>query len=154
MLIGVISDTHGRLPEAVYDAFAGVEYILHAGDIGGPDILWELNGIAPVTAVLGNNDYPLPGWDLAPLASVRLAGVRFIVGHIERLLLKGRDLQAEDVRVVVSGHTHVARVSSIDGVLRVNPGSPTRSRGCGHTVALAEVVDGHVNAWIVEIQGV
>jgi len=151
MRIGVISDTHGRLPEAVYDAFAGVEYILHAGDIGGPDILWELNGIAPVTAVLGNNDYPVPGWDLAPLASVRLGGVRFLVGHIERLLLKGRDLHAEDVRAVVSGHTHVARIASIEGVLHVNPGSPTRSRGSGHTLALAEVVDGHVSATIVEL---
>lgn len=74
--IGLISDTHGRLDPRVAPLFEreGVGAIIHAGDIGGPDILWELNAVAPVTAVLGNNDYAgVPGWALDPVARLTVA---------------------------------------------------------------------------------
>lgn len=151
MLVGIIADTHGRLPASVHGAFAGVGHIIHAGDIGPAELLYELQSIAPVTAVLGNNDFDIPGWPLDPYASVTLGGVRFLVGHIERQLRREHDLAAEGVDAVVTGHSHVPRIELVDGVLHINPGSPTRSRGSGHTVAVAEVGAGTVKAGIVRL---
>ncbi|MFL6228867.1 MAG: metallophosphoesterase family protein [Pyrinomonadaceae bacterium] len=119
--IGVISDTHGLVrPEAI-DALRGADMILHAGDVGNPQVLEALNGIAPVVAVRGNNDKgewaeELPRWEVVE------------VGAISIYML--HDLKEIDIsppgagfRVVVSGHSHKPSVEESKGVLYVNPGS-------------------------------
>lgn len=151
MLVGVISDTHGRLSRAALDAFAGVDHIVHAGDIGGPDIMWELEALAPVSAVLGNNDYDVPGYALPIMATLTLGGVRILVAHEIRPLLRAVDPAAEGFGVVVTGHSHLPRIEHANGVLFLNPGSPTRSRGEGHTVAILEIVNGEPDARIVRL---
>jgi uncharacterized protein len=119
--IGLISDTHGLLrPEAVR-ALAGVSHIIHAGDIGGPEILAELQKIAPVYAVRGNNDKG-PWAAAIPLyEALDLEGVSIHVLHD----LKEIDLdpKAAGFDVVVSGHSHKPTVNERDGVTFVNPGS-------------------------------
>jgi len=119
--IGLISDTHGLLrPEAVR-ALEGVSHIIHAGDIGGPEILEELRKIAPVHAVRGNNDKG--AWAaLVPLyQALELEGVSIHVLHdVKELDL---DPKAAGFDVVVSGHSHKPNVSERDGVQFVNPGS-------------------------------
>jgi len=121
MLVGVIADTHGRLPESVHTAMAGVSRIIHAGDVGGQHVLDELETIAPVTAVRGNMDVGDLAWRLPDRAAARVGGVRILVGHIEQRLLSGADLQG--VAVVVTGHTHRARIERREDVLFVNPGA-------------------------------
>ena len=119
--IGLIADTHGLLrPEAVR-ALAGVSHIIHAGDIGGPEILEELRKIAPVCAVRGNNDKG-PWAAAIPLyEALDLEGVSIHVLHD----LKEIDLdpKAAGFDVVVSGHSHKPTVTERDGVTFVNPGS-------------------------------
>jgi putative phosphoesterase len=149
MLIGVISDTHGCVPAAVRDVFAGVERIIHAGDVGTSLVLDELGTIAPVTAVCGNVDPECLDMTLDPLANVAFAGTRVLVVHrsadVPRPLPVG-------VGVVVFGHTHVALVEHRSGVLWLNPGSPARARsGSGHSVALLEIEGGAAQARIVRL---
>ena len=119
--IGLISDTHGLLrPEAVR-ALTGVSHIIHAGDIGGPEILEALRQIAPVYAVRGNNDKG--SWAAAiPLyEALDLEGVSIHVLHdLNELDL---DPHAAGFAVVVSGHSHKPTVTERDGVTFVNPGS-------------------------------
>ncbi len=119
--VGLISDTHGLLrPEAV--AFLrGSDHIVHAGDIGDPNILKQLAALAPVTAVRGNNDRG--AWAKAiPVADVLQAeNVRIYVIHdIAELDV---DPAAAGYQVVVSGHSHKPAVRERGGVLYVNPGS-------------------------------
>lgn len=138
MLLGVISDTHGVLPPSVGDAFAGVQRIIHAGDIGAPWVLRRLEDIAPVVAVKGNMDSGDLPRRLQDRALVREGGCRILVVHdLARALRKG--LPA-DISLVVDGHTHRAVVEQLRGVLRVNPGSAGgRSRdGRGPTAALVD----------------
>ena len=119
--IGLISDTHGLLrPEAVR-ALAGVSHIIHAGDIGGAEILQALRKIAPVYAVRGNNDKG-PWAAAIPLCeALELEGVSIHVLHD----LKEIDLdpKAAGFDVVVSGHSHKPTVDERDGVTFINPGS-------------------------------
>ena len=120
-VIGVISDTHGLLrPEAV-EALRGVDRILHAGDVGAPEILKELESIAPVTAVRGNVDSG--GWaQKLPLSEViEVEGVSIYMLHIlEKIDLKP---EAAGLKVVVHGHSHVPKIEEKNGVLYFNPGS-------------------------------
>lgn len=81
LLVGVLSDTHGRLPEDAYAELADCDFIIHAGDICGQGIMLELGGLAPVCAVLGNNDYPEYGESVEMVATPRIGGVRFLVTH-------------------------------------------------------------------------
>ena len=124
-VIGLISDTHGLLRPQVFDALAGVELILHAGDVGGGDILAELSAIAPVLAVYGNTDRPgTPGLEAERV--VTLGGVSVHVSHGHELgrPTPERLLAAYPQDVLVYGHTHrqlVARAA--DGRLVVNPGA-------------------------------
>lgn len=151
MLVGIISDTHGALPPGVDIAFAGVERIIHAGDVGAPWILDHLEAIAPVIAVRGNMDTGDLEWRLQDRLLVPLGGCRVLVVH-----QSAPELEAgvpTGVAVVVSGHTHRALVESIDGVLHVNPGSAGgRSRdGRGPTVALLDCAVDPPTARIVEL---
>ncbi len=125
MLVGVISDIHGNLSEQAERALAPCDLILCAGDVERPSILMELDAIAPTVAVLGNCDTSLRGMDIPFTASPRIGGVRFFMTH------RPEDIgtPAEDVRVVVHGHTHIPREERIGEVLYLNPGSASKPRG-------------------------
>lgn len=130
-MIGVISDTHGLLrPEAI-EALRGSDYIIHAGDIGGPgivasetiasEILEKLSSIAPVTAVRGNVDKGTWAQKLPENEVLEVAGISIFVLHdLASLDLKP---EAAGFAVVVSGHSHVPKQETREGVLYFNPGS-------------------------------
>ncbi|HZI20401.1 MAG TPA: metallophosphoesterase family protein [Pyrinomonadaceae bacterium] len=151
LLVGVISDTHGLLrPEAVA-ALAGVELILHAGDVGAPEVLEELGRLAPVRAVRGNNDRGPWADGLPEREIVRIGRLALYLLHD----LKELDLvpEAEGFRVIVGGHSHQPSVAERRGVLYLNPGSagPRRFR-LPVTVALLSVRGTEATAEIVELQ--
>jgi hypothetical protein len=129
MIIGVISDTHGLLrPEAVA-ALRGADRIVHAGDIGSPEILASLAALAPLTAVAGNNDKG--AWARAlPATEVVDAGGGVLVYVIHAVADLDLDPAAGGFRVVVAGHSHRPANDERDGVLWFNPGSagPRRFR--------------------------
>ncbi len=121
ILIGVISDTHGLLrPEAVA-ALSGSKHIIHAGDVGAPEILKELAKIAPLTAIRGNVDKDAWARSLPETEVVELGGVSIYLLHdLEQLDLKP---EAAGFGVVISGHSHVPKQEVRGGVLYFNPGS-------------------------------
>ena len=116
--IGIISDTHGTLDPRAYAALADCEHIIHAGDIGGVAILRELETLAPVTAVLGNNDFDEYGSAVGHFAHPVLDGVRFLVGHKPgdvRISFAGSAALAPGdplPDVIVHGHTHVPELKT------------------------------------------
>jgi uncharacterized protein len=120
-LIGVISDTHGLLRPEALDPLRGSERIIHAGDVGSPDILEKLSAIAPVTAVRGNIDKQ--GWarSLPETEVLDVGGVLIYVVHdLTQLDLKAK---AAGFAAVVSGHSHIPKQETREGVLYFNPGS-------------------------------
>jgi uncharacterized protein len=121
MLIGVISDTHGLLrPEALV-ALQGSDRIIHAGDVGDPEILDRLSEIAPVTAVRGNVDRESWAKNIPETNILEIDGVSIYVLHVlENLDLKP---EAAGIHAVIYGHSHVPKQESKDGVLYFNPGS-------------------------------
>jgi uncharacterized protein len=121
LLIGVISDTHGLLrPEAVA-ALQGSDHIIHAGDVGAPEILEELSRIAPVTAVRGNIDQASWARKLPETEVVEIGGISIYILHdLARLDLKP---EAAGFAAVISGHSHVPKQEIKNGVLYFNPGS-------------------------------
>ena len=138
MKIGVISDTHGFLDPRVEKIFAGVDHILHAGDIGFAAVILELQFIAPVTAVLGNNDL---GLEFKETEVVTLADKKFLVHHIvnprapsekaELLMAKERP------DAVVFGHTHRKFCETVNGILFFNPGYAGKPKfGAERSVAI------------------
>ena len=150
MIVGLISDTHGSLrPEAVA-ALAGVELILHAGDVGAPDVLDGLGRIAPVRAVRGNNDRG-PWAARLPLTDViEVGGASIYLLHdLHQLDL---DPAAAGMAAVVTGHSHKPLVRRDGVVVYVNPGSagPRRFR-LPITVGKLRVEAGRVDAEIIEI---
>lgn len=122
--IGLISDTHGLLRPDVHDALAGVELILHAGDVGGQQILDELALIAPVRAVGGNTD-PLGAPGLEDALELEIAGVRIHVSHGHEVgrPTPARLLERYAAEVIVYGHTHRQLITRTGDRLVVNPGS-------------------------------
>jgi putative phosphoesterase len=128
--IGVISDTHNYLDPQLAGIFAGVEHILHAGDIGQPRILLELERIAPVTAVGGNTDDP--GFEYPHTQLEELGGHRFLLHHIvnpHSLTDSLRQRLARDrPAAVIFGHTHKPSSETLDGNLFFNPGYAGKSR--------------------------
>lgn len=150
MLVGVISDTHGLLrPEAVA-ALAGVEHILHAGDVGDARILDRLREIAPVTAIRGNVDRWGECAELPATDVVDLGGKLFYLVHsVEDLDINP---VVAGVAAVVSGHSHKASVEVRNGVMYLNPGSAGPRRfNLPVTVALVTVDEGGIVARIVGI---
>lgn len=148
MRIGLISDTHGLLRPQALAALAGVDRIIHAGDIGNAGILEALAAIAPVDAVRGNNDTGPWAAAIAHDQTLEFGGVRIHLLH-DINELKGR---MPPVRVVIAGHTHKPLVHEQDGVLRLNPGSagPRRFR-LPVSVGLLEIKDGRATAAILEL---
>ena len=121
MLIGVLSDTHGLLRPELLPALAGVAHILHAGDVGDPNILTELARIAPVTAIRGNIDTHGPCSLLPATEAIELAGcLIYIVHSLDDLDLNP---QAAGISVVIYGHSHKPSIEHRQGVLYLNPGS-------------------------------
>lgn len=139
MRIGVISDTHNYFDPKIPKLFAGVEHILHGGDIGLPSILLELGRIAPVTAVAGNTDDSAHRYRETEL--VELEGRKFLLHHIvsPRELAEPLEqrLRREAPDVVVFGHTHKPFCETINGILFLNPGYAGKTRfGLERTVAI------------------
>lgn len=154
MRIGVISDTHGRLRKEVFDRFREVQHILHAGDVGPPDLLVELEAIAPVTAVWGNTDGFALRARTREVAELELEGHRIVVEHGDRLgtpTPEGlRDAHPE-ARIIVYGHTHRPLVDDTDDVLVVNPGSAGAARfGIPPSVGIL-TLDGGITVELLEL---
>jgi putative phosphoesterase len=120
-MIGLISDTHGLLREEAFAALAGSELIIHAGDVGEPEILERLRAIAPLVVVRGNIDKGAWASALPETAAAECAGVNIYVLHDVHAL----DLNpmAGGFDIVISGHSHQPSQSTRNGVLYVNPGS-------------------------------
>lgn len=123
--IGIISDTHGLLRPEAERRLTGVDHIIHAGDIGRPEIIDVLRKLAPVTAIRGNIDSGDWAREFADTALVRLAGRSIFVLHdIKTLNIDS----IRDIDVIVSGHSHAPEIETADGVLYLNPGSAGRRR--------------------------
>jgi uncharacterized protein len=152
--IGVLSDTHNHLDFRVPSLFAGVDHILHAGDIGLPAILLQLEQIAPVTAVAGNTDDP--GFGYAQTELVELAGRRFLVQHIVNAQSPADSLKVRIARarpdMVVFGHTHKPFSESIGGTRFFNPGYAGKSRfGLERSVAIVHYENKGIRAEYVKL---
>ena len=129
MKIGVISDTHGHLDPRVPELFAGVKHILHGGDIGDFLIIAGLQKIAPVTAVLGNNDF---GMDFRETELIEFQSRKVLVQHIVAPASLTGELRSRIARdkpdIVVFGHTHQMFCRQIGATLFFNPGYAGRQR--------------------------
>jgi len=152
-IVGLISDTHGLLRGGVHKALAGVELILHAGDVGGQEILDELALIAPVRAVYGNTDPPdMPG--LAEEISLTIGGVTIHVSHGHELGSPTPTNLSDnyDADVVVYGHTHRQMVTRIGEKLVINPGAAGPRRfNLRASVARLTISDRKAEVEIVEL---
>jgi uncharacterized protein len=119
--IGLISDTHGLLRPEALQALDGVERIIHAGDVGGPEVIEKLRGIAPVDAVRGNNDKGPWAAELPLWLALEFEGVGIHIVHdINEMDI---DPSAAGFRVVIAGHSHKPQITQREDVLFVNPGS-------------------------------
>ena len=151
-MIGVISDTHGLLREEALHELAGSDLIVHAGDVGRPEILDRLGEIAPVRAVYGNTDWgelkqALPGTDVVDLGAP--GPLAYVLHIFERLDL---DPVAAGFRVVIFGHTHEPLIRELEGVLYLNPGSAgPRRPDLPVTLARLTVRGEEVRAEIVDL---
>jgi putative phosphoesterase len=153
-VIGLISDTHGLLRPQVHQALARVELILHAGDVGGDEILDELALIAPVIAVCGNTDAP---GDPRLRESIELVvgGVSIHVSHGHEVgsPTPARLLARYAAQVIVYGHTHRQLVISVDGRLVVNPGAAGARRfKLEPSVARLTIADGQAEVEVVPLE--
>ncbi|MGC9517809.1 MAG: metallophosphoesterase [Methanomicrobiales archaeon] len=160
MLIGIISDTHipdraSKLPDAIYEVFAEVDMILHAGDLTSPQILDELNKIAPTECVRGNMDrsygLKLPENKIIQVDAIKIGlnhGEVYPRGDTQQLKYIAMEL---GVDVLISGHTHWAFIEELEDVILLNPGSPTVPRLSDPSVMLINIEDGQLNAEIKKI---
>jgi putative phosphoesterase len=153
-LIGLISDTHGLVRPQVHQALAGVELILHAGDVGGDEILDELSLIAPVLAVSGNTDAP-GNPRLSESIDCTIGGVTIHVSHGHEVgsPTPARLSARYGAQVIVYGHTHRQLVSEADGRLVVNPGAAGARRfKLEPSVARLTIADGRARVEIVDLE--
>ena len=148
-LIGVISDTHGLVRPQAMEALAGVDMILHAGDVGDAAVLEALRESAPVVAVRGNNDRgewaeSLPHWEVVEIGAVSI----YMLHDLKEIDIS----PAGAFQVVISGHSHKAIVEERRGVLYVNPGS-AGPRRFNLPISLAHLkVEGTaINAKLIEL---
>ena len=154
MKIGIISDTHGLLRPDVHTALAGVELILHAGDVGGDEILDELELIAPVHAVYGNTD--APGQPrLADAIDLSIGGVSIHVSHGHEIgsPVAARLLERYAADVVVFGHTHRPLIARAGDRLVLNPGAAGPRRfDIMPSVARLTIRDGRADAELIALR--
>lgn len=146
MRIGVISDTHGRLRPEVMERLRGVDSILHAGDFDDPAVMRELDQIAPLYGVRGNNDWG--GWarDIPRVLRTELGGITFCVVHSRT----GVPWDLTGVDVVVYGHTHQYAEEYIHGRLWLNPGSCSYPRPYRTVPTMAVLTTGEKGAYTIE----
>lgn len=151
MIIGVISDTHGLLRPGALAALQGCDYIIHAGDIGDPQILDKLAAIAPLTAVLGNIDHgawanKIPTTNVLEVGEISI----YLLHNLQELDLKP---EAAKFAAVVYGHSHVPKQEWKNGVLYFNPGSagPRRFR-LPVSVGRLRIKDGRIDATILLLE--
>ena len=152
-LIGLISDTHGMMRPDVFTALANVELILHAGDVGGDDILDELQAIAPVHAVYGNTDPP-GSPRLVDRIEREIDGVMIHVSHGHEVgsPTPAKLLAAYGARVIVYGHTHRGLIERHADRLIVNPGAAGARRfDLLPSVGLLRIEAGHVDAELISL---
>ncbi len=149
MEIGLIADTHGLLRQSAIEALAGVQLLLHAGDVGKSRVD-QLAALAPVHAVRGNVDRGV--WaDQLPLAEItEIAGVRILVTH--RLADVPHPYPAQNCHAIVTGHSHRPEIRWVDGILLINPGSAGPRRfNLPITVARISITDGKLEARLVAL---
>jgi putative phosphoesterase len=147
MRVGVISDTHGLLRPEVFDVFKAVDYIVHGGDVGKPEILVELEALAPVTAVYGNVDPPELRARLPQVATLGLDGFDIVVTHgdqFERLTASHLHAAFPRAEIIVYGHTHKPLLEVVDRTVTVmNPGGAGPRRfGLAPSVGIMELEPG------------
>jgi putative phosphoesterase len=149
MKVGVISDTHGLMRPQALDALRGTELILHAGDIGSPEILDWLGTLAPVNAIRGNNDTDRWAKKLPEILDLELEDVRI---HMLHNLKEISPRQAATANVVIAGHSHRPIAEHRDGVLYLNPGSagPRRFK-LPISVATLTISGANARARIIEL---
>lgn len=153
MKIGVISDTHDFLDPRVKGIFAGVDHILHAGDVGTAWITFELEQIAPVTAVLGNTDL---GLHFKETEVIELGGRKFLVHHIVNPQAPDERLHSKIAKakpdIVVFGHTHKAYDQVVDGIRYFNPGYSGKPKfGTARSVAIFHCDADRIRAERIEL---
>ena len=149
-LIGVISDTHGLLRPEALEALRGSHHIVHAGDVGAPEILADLGLIAPLTVVRGNIDKAAWARTLPESELLEVGGVSIYVLHdLAQLDLQ---LKAAGIAAVISGHSHIPKQEMRDGVLYFNPGSagPRRFK-LPISVGKLTIENGTIQAQIFEL---
>ena len=132
--IGVISDTHGRIPSGVTNAFKGVDLIIHAGDIGDEKVLDKLSKIAPVAAVRGNMDFGKWTGQLPETEIIEIGQIVLYVIHIANRL--DADPAKTGFKAIISGHTHRPDVYQKNGIMFINPGSASFPK-FGHPASAA-----------------
>jgi uncharacterized protein len=151
VIVGVISDTHGLLRPEALDMLRGSEHIIHAGDIGAPEIVPALEKIAPVTAIRGNVDHQAWCRKFHETEVVNLEGVHIYILHDVNAL----DLnpKAAGFAAVISGHSHKPNQEMKDGVLYFNPGSagPRRFK-LPITVGRLEISGGKLAATVLSLE--
>ena len=153
MKIGLISDTHDYLDPRVPELFAGVDHILHAGDVGRSLLIVELEQIAPVTAVTGNTDEGLP---LRETELITLGGKKFLIHHIVTPGVGSprieRRLREDAPDVVMFGHTHKPFAQQVGSILYFNPGYAGRQRfDLPRSVAVMEIHEGRISHQFVSL---
>jgi len=148
--VGVISDTHGLVRPEALKALEGSDIILHAGDIGSPDVLRSLRSMAPVVAVRGNTDRDRWTGSLMDAETVEIGGKLFYILHDISCL--DLDPDTAGIHAIISGHSHMPSISEKNGILYLNPGSagPRRFK---LPVTLARIVikQGRLHAEIVHL---
>ena len=155
VLIGVISDTHGKLDERVLRLFANVHRIIHAGDIGDEELVWQLEKIAPVVAVRGNNDARTMCYPNERMAVIE--GRTFYVRHqfatVEKMsAAQQRIIDQRMPDAVIFGHSHQAYADSWRGTLLFNPGSAGPKRfNLPRTVGLLKLHEDHIEPRILNL---
>jgi putative phosphoesterase len=150
MQVGLIADTHGLVRPQALDALRGCQLIIHAGDIGGINVLDALGAIAPVFAVRGNNDKDAWARHLPETEAVTIESrVLYVLHDLGQLDL---DPAAADFAAVISGHSHKPQATTRNGVLYINPGSagPRRFK-LPMSVARLHVGDGGLRCEHVEL---
>ncbi len=153
MKLGLISDTHGYLDPRLEKIFAGVEHIFHAGDIGPDFIIAQLEAIAPVTAVLGNNDNS----PTFPLTQVKQLGdLKFLVHHIVSPHALTDDLKTRISKtkpdVVIFGHSHRPFQQQLHDVLFINPGYSGKPKfGLDRSVAVMDYDGKEIQVRLVKL---
>ena len=150
MKIGVISDTHGLLRPEAEQCLAGVAHIIHAGDIGRPEVIAGLRRIAPVMAIKGNVDTADWAARYPDTGTVKLGGrVIYVLHDVHRLKL---DPVSDGIDVVISGHSHRPGIETVDGVLYLNPGSAGPRRfSLPITMAILELTEGGIRPVICQL---